>query len=85
MIIECAYCKMDMGEKEPLEDTRLSHTICEECREYFMKQAMGLPLGEYLDQYEKPVLGLSGPDKHVLAANQMMADMLEKSDREMFG
>jgi hypothetical protein len=85
MQVECSYCKLDLGEKEPLDDTRLSHSICNDCREYFMKQAMGLPLGEYLDQFEKPVLVLSGPEKHVLAANQMMADMLQKTNREMFG
>jgi len=31
MKIVCAWCGKDLGEKEPLEDKRITHGICEEC------------------------------------------------------
>ncbi len=31
MRIICAECERDLGEKEPLEDRRTSHTFCDEC------------------------------------------------------
>lgn len=31
MIRICAWCNGDMGEKEPLEDPRISHGCCDEC------------------------------------------------------
>lgn len=31
MIRICAWCKADMGTKEPLEDTRVTHAMCKAC------------------------------------------------------
>lgn len=31
MRINCAWCKTPMGVKEPLEDTRVTHSICDAC------------------------------------------------------
>lgn len=33
MTTVCAWCLRDMGEKEPLEDTRITHSICPSCYE----------------------------------------------------
>lgn len=33
MIRVCAWCKKELGEKEPLEDKRITHGMCEECLE----------------------------------------------------
>lgn len=36
MIIKCAWCGKDMGEKPPYEDKSVTHSICEECEaKYF--------------------------------------------------
>jgi hypothetical protein len=35
MIRICAWCKADMGTKEPLDDTSVSHGICVECANEF--------------------------------------------------
>lgn len=32
MIRECAWCKRILGEKEPLDDPKVTHGICENCR-----------------------------------------------------
>jgi DNA-directed RNA polymerase subunit RPC12/RpoP len=31
MILKCSWCGKKMGEKEPIEDKRTSHTICLDC------------------------------------------------------
>lgn len=51
MIIICSWCKKWQGEKEPLQDVRVTHTICKNCA--------GIPLkstDEYLAIYENKEL-----------------------------
>jgi PAS domain-containing protein len=43
-----------------------------------------LQLGEYLDQFQEPVIVINGVGR-VLAANQPMANLLGKSEREVAG
>ena len=31
MKIQCAWCKKDLGEKEPLTDNSISHGMCSDC------------------------------------------------------
>ena len=31
MRIQCGWCRKDMGFKKPMEDPRVSHSICKEC------------------------------------------------------
>ena len=33
MEVVCAWCKKDLGTKEPLEDTSVTHEMCQECYE----------------------------------------------------
>jgi hypothetical protein len=80
MKVICSYCRTSLGEKEPLDSDLVSHGMCEECVEYFTRQWDGLPLGEYLDRFESPVLVVD-KDCRILAANQGMADMLGKGER----
>lgn len=35
MTIQCAWCRIKMGEKEPLSDKNVSHSICELCKAAF--------------------------------------------------
>ncbi len=32
MKVVCAWCKEDMGEKEPLEDKDATHSMCPKCQ-----------------------------------------------------
>ena len=34
----CAWCKKDMGDKEPLEDLSTTHGMCKECYERMEKE-----------------------------------------------
>ena len=38
MIRICCDCKKVLGEKEPLEDERITHGYCPECLEHTMKE-----------------------------------------------
>ena len=31
MKVICCYCKKDLGDKAPFEDTRISHGACKKC------------------------------------------------------
>ncbi len=39
MKIECAWCKLDMGQKEPLSDPAVTHTICEACQRQVLAES----------------------------------------------
>ena len=84
MKVICSFCRADLGDKEPVDLDSVTHGMCDACADHFGKQWDGLHLGEYLDQFDYPVLALNG-DRRVVAANQPMADMLGKSDRQLFG
>lgn len=85
MRVVCSYCTADMGTKGSREsDAVVSHGICAACYAYFKRQWDGLTLGEYLDDVDGPVLVVD-QDGRTVAANQAMADMLGKSERDMFG
>lgn len=84
MKVVCSYCEEDLGEKEPLSDTGVSHGMCDLCYEYFNRQWSGLKLGEYLDCFEQPVLVIEEGGR-IIAANQAMSTLLGKDDRSLFG
>ena len=84
MKIICSYCRKELGEKEPLEDEGLTHSICPECYDYFREQFTGLPLDKYLDHFDQPVL-IVDSNARVVAANRQAQDALGKAEREVAG
>lgn len=38
MIIICAWCSKNEGEKQPLENKEITHSICQECSEQLTKE-----------------------------------------------
>ena len=73
-----------MGVKEPVEDTRLSHSICTECHEYFSKQLKGLSLDEYLENFGFPVF-IVNKDNRIVAANKAAEKVTGKSSKRVSG
>ncbi|MBD3382353.1 MAG: hypothetical protein GF404_09170 [candidate division Zixibacteria bacterium] len=84
MLVRCSYCETDLGQKEPLGQDDISHSICDDCFEYFTDQWSGKDLSEYLDRFEKPVLVVNS-DRRVVAFNKQLEEMTGKSYREMAG
>jgi len=52
----CSYCRKDMGEREPVNDLRMTHGICPPCYEHMKARMRVKPLPEYLDSLSKPVV-----------------------------
>ena len=84
MKIICSYCRKEMGEKEPLDNDMLTHTICSECDTYFREQVEGLPIDRYLDKFEAPII-IVNADGRILASNKMAEDITGKSRQEVSG
>jgi len=84
MKVVCSFCRVELGDKEPLDGDSVTHGMCDSCADHFGQQWDGLGLGEYLDRFDCPVLALNG-DRRVVAANQAMADLMGKSERDVCG
>ena len=84
MKVICSYCRKKMGEKEPLNDDSVSHSMCQECYDYYKGQVNGLSLDKYLDKFEAPVL-IVDKDNRIVAANKMVETMTGRSHRDVFG
>jgi PAS domain-containing protein len=82
--IICSYCRKDMGEKPPLEDVSVTHSMCDACYDYVMRGYKGLHLAEYLDQFDVPLFVVN-PDGRILSVNKVLADMLGVASREAEG
>jgi hypothetical protein len=84
MKIICSYCRKPCGEKEPLNDDRTSHGMCYDCFDHFERQAKGLKLDEYLDDFEAPIL-IVNKECRIAALNKKAAARLEKPRNEIIG
>lgn len=84
MKVICSYCRNKMDDKEPFDSDLVSHGMCEDCIEYFSPQWEGLSLGEYLDRFDFPVIVVN-EDCRILAANQEMANIIGRGERETQG
>lgn len=84
MKVVCSYCRKKIDEDPAGGQARLSHGFCEECHEHFKKQWEGQSLGQYLDRFDVPVLVVTDTCR-ILAANQEMADLIGRSEREVHG
>jgi len=80
----CSYCRRSYGEKEPLDDDRTSHGMCNDCFAYFARQKSGLPLDDYLDGFEVPLL-IVNKEGRIAALNKKAAVRLEKPRKEIVG
>ena len=84
MKIICSYCRQPQPDKEPLDDERISHTICRECYDHYSPQWEGLSLDGYLDRFDAPVLVVAG-DGRIVASNRQAGELLGKPETEITG
>jgi len=80
----CSYCRRELGEKDPLDDARITHGMCEPCLASFERQYDTVLLGEYLDRFQLPVLAVDHQGR-VVATNQRMAQAIGRPDRAVSG
>jgi hypothetical protein len=50
MKIICAWCKLDMGEKEPFERKEITHAICSRCQKKVMAEM------EHYEMSQRPIV-----------------------------
>jgi hypothetical protein len=82
MRIECSYCKVHMGDKEPLADTRTSHGICDSCYEEEVLPVLTLDsLPECADP-KTPVLVVDGEGR-VVGANDAAERLTGRVHRDL--
>ena len=84
MRVVCSYCEKGLGDKEPVDDPAISHSICPACRDHFRRQWRGMSLGEYLDAFPGPVVVVD-EDLRTIAANQPMAELLGRRLDDVVG
>ena len=84
MKVVCSYCNKRMPDKAPINDDSTSHTICPDCFNYFKQQWTGMPLEEYLDNFDLPVI-IVDSDARVVAANEEASALTGKPRQEVFG
>ena len=53
MKVVCAWCKKDLGEKEPLKDKSITHGICPECEAKYFPEQGGRPIVSETEAFEK--------------------------------
>jgi len=84
MKVICSYCRETIEEDQAAAESNISHGMCSECYEHFKPQWEGLSLGHYLDRFHAPILVVD-ENLRLLAANQVMADLLGRPERELKG
>jgi hypothetical protein len=60
MKVICAWCKKDLGDKEPLEEKTISHSICENCYSSIIDSIPSMPLSKDMHTLEGLDLGSHG-------------------------
>jgi len=80
----CSYCRKELWQEPSQDLDQVSHGMCVECYLHFKQQWKGLSLGQYLDQFDFPVV-IVDDDVRLVAANQVMADLLNMNGRDVFG
>jgi len=80
----CSYCHKVISKDNTGDPEGVSHGICKSCYEQFQSQWKGQSLGQYLDSFDMPVLVVDSTCR-IIAANQEMAGMLGRSERQAQG
>jgi PAS domain-containing protein len=83
VLVVCAYCR------KTISDARggacdVSHGMCQSCADHYEARWNGMPLSQYLDTLDQPVIVVNG-DGCVLGANQKLATLLGRERVELRG
>lgn len=84
MRVICSYCRRVIRADAHARVTDVSHGMCEPCALYFGRLWEGMPLDEYIDGLEQPVL-LTDGDGRVIAMNAKLAELLGTSRKACRG
>ncbi len=82
----CCRCGAEMGRvrADIFDEAVITHGICDACGEELMFEELGVPLREFLDTLDAPVLVLDA-DAEVHTANRQACSLLKKTLGEVEG
>ena len=84
MLVICAYCRKTISDDRPRRACDVSHGMCPSCADHYERLWRGMPLSEYLDTIDRPVVMLNG-DGAVVAANQRLASLFGREKADLRG
>lgn len=76
MRLVCSYCRKELGDKEPYDNTKITHGMCIDCHSMMMRQLEGMSFDEYLEGFQVPVLIVNDQGR-IAAANDLALGMME--------
>jgi PAS domain-containing protein len=82
--VVCSYCRKDLGAKPPLDDADVTHGMCQACAVHFTAQWNGMSYGQYLEQFDFPVILVEG-DVRVVATNRQACELLGRAPSDLIG
>ena len=83
MLVVCAYCRKTISDERG-GSCDVSHGMCGSCADHYERLWSGMPLSEYLDTIDQPVVVVNG-DGCVMGANQKLAQLLGRDRVELRG
>ncbi len=84
MLVVCAYCRKTISDDRRGGACDVSHGMCPSCADHYERLWKGMPLSEYLETIDRPVMMLIG-DGAVVAVNQKLAGVLGRDKVELRG
>jgi PAS domain-containing protein len=84
VLVVCAYCRKTISDDRKGGACDVSHGMCPSCADHFERLWKGMPLSEYLETIDRPVIMVNG-DGAVVAANQKIAALFGREKAELRG
>ena len=84
MLVVCAYCRKTISDDRSGGACDVSHGMCRSCADLYERLWNGMPLSEYLDTLDQPVIVVNG-DGCVMGANQKLAHVLGRERADLRG
>ncbi|HEX9052870.1 MAG TPA: hypothetical protein VF841_20245 [Anaeromyxobacter sp.] len=83
VLVVCAYCRKTISDQRGAA-TDVSHGMCASCADHYERLWQGMPLSEYLETIDHPVIMMNG-DGAVVAVNEKLAARFGREKGEMRG
>ncbi len=84
MLVVCASCRKTISDDRRGGSCDVSHGMCRSCADHFERLWKGMPLSEYLETIDRPVIMVNG-DGAIVAVNQKLAALFGREKAEMRG
>ncbi len=84
MLVVCAYCRKTISDSRSGGACDVSHGMCPSCADHYERLWNGMPLSEYLDTIDRPVVVVNG-DGCVIGANEKLAQVLGRERADLRG